>query len=86
MMKYANGIEMTEQPYREDNPDAQGIKFIGDKGWIKVARGYLECSDPSLIKKKEQKIEKGQYEVSSPHMQNFIDAIRDHKNPIAPVD
>ena len=37
-MRYANGIVMTEQPYLEDNPDAQGIKFIGDNGWIEVAR------------------------------------------------
>lgn len=40
-MKYANGIVMTEQPYREDNANAQGIKFIGDKGWLKVARGVI---------------------------------------------
>ncbi len=85
-MKYANGIVMTEQPYREDNANAQGIKFIGDKGWLKVARGYIECSDPSLLPKKEQKVGKGEYEVSSPHMQNFIDCVRSRKNPIAPVE
>ena len=27
---------------------AQGIKFIGTKGWIEVARGYPACSDASL--------------------------------------
>lgn len=85
-MKYANGIVMTEQPYREDNPNAQGIQFIGDKGWLKVARGYIEASDKDILKKQEEKVEKGQYEVSSPHMQNFIDAIRAHKDPIAPVE
>lgn len=85
-MKYANGIVMTEQPFREDQPNAQGIQFVGDKGWLKVARGYIECSNPQLLKKQEEKIEKGQYEVSSPHMQNFLDAIREHKDPIAPVD
>lgn len=85
-MKYANGIVMTEQPYREDNPNAQGIQFIGDKGWIKVARGYIECSDPSLLEKKETKITKGQYETSAPHMQNFIDCVRSRENPIAPVE
>jgi predicted dehydrogenase len=85
-MKYANGIVMTEQPYREDNPTAQGIQFIGDKGWLKVARGYIECSDPSLLPKKEEKVGKGQYEVSSPHMQNFIDCVRSRENPIAPVE
>jgi len=48
-MKYANGVVMTEQPYLEDNDGAQGIKFIGTKGWIEVARGYLACSDSSLV-------------------------------------
>ena len=85
-MKYANGIVMTEQPYREDNPNAQGIQFVGDKGWLKVARGYIECSDPSLLPKKEEKVGKGQYEVSSPHMQNFVDCVRSRENPIAPVE
>lgn len=85
-MKYANGVVMTEQPYREDNEGAQGIKFIGDKGWIKVARGYIECSDPSLMPKEEKKVGKGEYEISSPHMQNFIDCVRSRQNPIAPVE
>jgi predicted dehydrogenase len=85
-MKYANGIVMTEQPYREDNENAQGIKFIGDKGWLKVARGYIEASDSNLLKKQESKVGKGQYEVSSPHMQNFIDCVRSRKKPIAPVE
>lgn len=85
-MKYANGIIMTEQPYREDDKDAKGIQFIGDTGWLKVARGYIECSDLSLLPKKEKKVGKGQYEVSSPHMQNFIDCVRSRENPIAPVE
>ena len=46
---YKTGVVMTEQPYLEDNPGAQGIKFIGTKGWIEVARGYIACSDASLI-------------------------------------
>lgn len=85
-MKYANGIVMTEQPYREDNANAQGIKFNGDKGWLKVARGYIEASDPSLLPKEEKTVGKGQYEVSSPHMQNFIDCVRSRRKPIAPVE
>lgn len=85
-LKYANGQVMTEQPFLENNPDAKGIHFIGDKGWIKVARGYIECSDPSLLKKSEQKIDEGEYEMSSPHMQNFINSVKSRKEPIAPVE
>lgn len=82
--KYQNGIVMTEQPFSKNH--GNGIGFNGDKGWIKVTRGYIECSDPSLLKKEEQKIEKGQYEISSPHMQNFIDSVRSRKDPVAPVE
>ena len=86
-MKYQNGIVMTEQPFRPGaNPGSQGISFNGTKGWLRVARGYIECSDPSLIKREEQQVGAGQFEVSSPHMQNFIDCVRSRKNPIVPVE
>ena len=84
-MKYANGIIMQERPFT-DNKNDKGIKFICDKGWLKVARGYIECSDSNQLKKHQETIAAGQYEVSAPHMQNFIDAIREHKDPIAPVE
>jgi predicted dehydrogenase len=115
--KYKNGVVMTEQPYLEDNPDAQGIKFIGTKGWIEVARGYIACSDPSLIpaeiagnrpqprgeRPAAQRAQRDaapqarqarpaptqaglQFEISSPHMQNFIDAVRSRTKPIATIE
>ncbi len=85
-MKYANGIIMQERPYRDDQPNAQGIQFIGDKGWLKVARGYIECSDKKVLQKQQENIAAGQYEVSSPHMQSFIDGIREHHDPNTPVE
>ena len=84
-MKYANGIVMQERPFTDDK-EAKGIRFIGDNGWLKVTRGYIECSDSNKLKKQQETIAAGQYEVSAPHMQNFIDAIRGHKDPIAPVE
>jgi len=85
-MKYANGIVMTEQPFRDDKPDDKGICFIGDKGWLRVARGYIDCSDPSLLSKSETNIQAGVYEKSAGHAQNFIDCVRSRQNPIAPVE
>lgn len=125
--KYQNGIIMTEQPYLEDNASAQGIKFIGTNGWIEVARGYIACSDPTLIPKeiagtRPQPRVAGaapaarpataaapaatapaaarpatttapaptaaglQFEISSPHMQNFIDCVRSREKPIATIE
>lgn len=83
-MKYCNGIVMTEQPYRENG--GNGIRFNGTKGWIKVARSYIECSEPSLLQKEEKIMHEEEFEVSPSHMQNFIDAVRTRKNPIAPVE
>ena len=115
--KYINGIVMTEQPYLDDMPNARGIKFIGTNGWIEVARGYLGCSDPSLVprelagrrprqmtederrqmmvqmaeqrqrrQQQPQEREDLQFEISSPHMQDFIDSVRSRVDPIAPVE
>lgn len=86
-MKYQNGIIMTEQNWRDGGKrGSRGIGFNGTKGWVNVMRGYIESSDPSLLEKKERKVAEGEYEVSSPHMQNFIDAVRLRKDPIAPVE
>ena len=119
--KYQTGVVMTEQPYLEDNPGAQGIKFIGTRGWIEVARGYIACSEPSLIPAEiagnrpqprgerpagqpGQRAATGQarpataqarpaptqaglqFEISSPHMQNFIDSVRSRTKPIASIE
>ena len=85
-VKYANGIVMTEQPFREDDQHAKGIQFIGTDGWIKVARGYIECSDPYLLEKSEREIQAGEFEVSAPHMQDFLNSMRTRLNPIAPAE
>jgi predicted dehydrogenase len=114
--KYLNGVVMTEQPYLEDMPGAQGIKFIGTNGWIEVARGYLGASDASLVPEElagrrprimtdaereamakeraerarnRQRPEQGEglvFEISAPHMQDFIDSVRSRKNPVAPIE
>ncbi len=110
--KYLNGIVMTEQPYLEDQPSAQGIKFIGTNGWIEVARGYLNASDASLVpeelagrrpgqrmdaaareqfekersKRRAEQREGLAFEISSPHMQNFIDSVKSRQKPIASIE
>lgn len=73
-----------------ERTDIDAVAIATPDHWqLKVARGYMECSDPSLLDKPDkEEVEKGngQYEVSSSHMQNFIDAVRSRRDPIAPVE
>lgn len=81
--KYANGVVMTEEPF--DEKLTKGVKFWGTKGWIEVARGYFNASDPKLIKKDDKK-DTGPYETKIPHQVNFIESVRKRKDPVVPVE
>ena len=85
--KYANGQVMYERPFRTDKPNDFGINFIGEKASLQVARGYIACSNPSLI---TEKIQGGNddavAQINPGHMQNFINSVRSRKEPIAPVE
>ena len=81
--RYASGVVMTEEPF--DEKLTKGVKFWGTNGWIEVARGYFNASDPSLVKKDSQQ-ETGRYETKIPHQVNFIDSIRKRHDPVVPVE
>ncbi len=81
--KYANGVVMTSEPF--DEKKTKGVKFIGEKGWIEVSRGYFKGSDPKYDSK-EKVTSDGPYETKIPHQINFIEAVRAHKDPAVPVE
>ena len=95
--KYANGVHMIVS-----NELPNGIKFEGTKGWIFVTRGNyratdsdpvaddngvkpLDASDPEILNSKPGPDEI-HLEVSNDHHGNWLEAIRDGKQPIAPVE
>jgi predicted dehydrogenase len=81
---YASGTVMTSEPF--DEKKTKGVKFWGEKGWIEVARGYFNASDPAwLLPESETKVE-GPYETRVPHQANFIEAVRSRKDPVVPVE
>ncbi len=80
---YANGVVMTSEPF--DEKKTKGVKFIGEKGWIEVSRGYFNSSDPKFIPKEKAK-DDGPYETRIPHQVNFIESVRKHKDPVVPVE
>ncbi len=93
---YANGVHMIVS-----NELPNGIKFVGTEGWIWVTRGNyratdsdpvnddgmkpLDASDPKIL---TSVIGPHEYKfiVSKEHHGNWLEAIRDNKKPIAPVD
>ncbi len=81
--KYANGVVMTSEPF--DKKKTKGVKFWGEKGWIEVARGYFDASDPKIFPEKKEAAE-GPYETKIPHQLNFIESVRTRKDPTVPVE
>ena len=85
--KYANGLVMEERPFRDDRPDDRGIKFIGSNGWLRVARGFIEASNPNWLDGSLDVGNEDDVAQESPgHFQDWINCVRSRTEPIAPVE
>lgn len=83
---YDNGIVMTSEPF--DDKLTKGVKFIGENGWIEVARGYFNASDPKFnppesVMKQDPNVP---YETKIPHQINFVEAVKSRQDPVVPVE
>jgi predicted dehydrogenase len=83
---YANGIVMTSEPF--DEKMTKGVKFWGENGWIEVARGYFNASDPKFMPPASvlEQDPNVPYETKIPHQVNFIEAVRSRQDPVVPVE
>ncbi|NMC38150.1 MAG: Gfo/Idh/MocA family oxidoreductase [Bacteroidales bacterium] len=83
--KYADGVVMTSEPF--DDQLTKGVKFWGENGWIEVARGYFNASDPKFNPPAtDVSADSGPYETRIPHQVNFIEAVKHHQDPVVPVE
>ncbi len=87
--KYAQGFTMivlNDSAIVDGKPIRNGVKFIGDKGWLWVARGGEIASQPESIINDVA----GQGEVhlyrSNNHWGNFIECVRSRKETITPIE
>jgi predicted dehydrogenase len=94
---YANGVKMVVS-----NELPNGIKFEGTEGWIFVSRGDYQAtsSDPTVKGEQAKKLDASNpdiltsvigenefhFKVSNQHHGNWLEAIRDNTEPIAPVE
>jgi len=78
--RYADGVTSSIS-----SSNRQGVKWIGEAGWIWVDRKGRESSNPALF---VEGFETGPIKVynSSNHMENFLQGIRSREECIAPAD
>ncbi len=82
---YEDGTVVVNEPFTDD--ENFGVKFWGEDSWVEVFRGRIAASDDSLLPKSDQDGEDGlAYETGTGHLENFIQCVRDRRDPIAPVE
>ena len=77
---YAGGIESSI-----GSKHAAGVKWIGEKGWVRSSRGAIEASDERWT---DPQFERGPWKayVSNDHARNFLDCVKSRKACIAPPE
>ncbi|MFC3879943.1 Gfo/Idh/MocA family protein [Algoriphagus namhaensis] len=75
---YSNGIEMLVAPFDDRR---QGVKFIGEKGWITVSRGAYDSSVDAC----KREFTREEFGFGAHHV-DFIDSVIMRKEPMVPVE
>lgn len=81
---YANGVLLTSEPF--DEGKTKGVKFIGKDGWIEVSRGHFKASDDKFLPTAKSEADSGPYETKIPHQLDFVQAVKDRRDPVVPVE
>ena len=66
-------------------PFGHGVRFIGDRGWVHVVRGGIKAEPASLL---QTLLRPGETRLprSTHHVDDFLQAMRSRRDPIAPVE
>ena len=62
-----------------------GVRFIGSAGWVHVTRESIRAAPESLLnirlKPSDEHLPRSEH-----HLEDFFDAVRTRRDPVAPVD
>ncbi|MHC4691290.1 MAG: Gfo/Idh/MocA family protein [Planctomycetota bacterium] len=85
--KYASGLVMH---VASNNHLRQGVRFIGEKGWVHITRGGLDANPKKLLK---EKIGSSEIHLARPsgdhrqgHRRDFLDCVKTRAQTITPVE
>ena len=67
------------------HPLQQGTRFIGDEGWVHVNRAGIKAEPASLLEVQITPEKESLYE-SNNHYADFLEAVRERRDPVAPVE
>ena len=81
-LRYANGVTIL---FTDDQQNPQGIKFVGDEGWIFVSRDKFKA-EPAGILNSVIGPNELHLQTSRDHQQNFIDCIKTRAKTVAPAE
>jgi len=92
-LRYATGLEIDyrsepapkEWTERYGLTDSHGTAFEGTEGWIAVNRNDITASKAELAKDKIKDDEIHLYK-SRHHMKDFVESVREGKDPISPIE
>ncbi len=80
--EYDNGVTMI---VADNSQNKQGVLFLGTEGWVYVRRGFLDAHPKSLLSSTIKPSEIHLYK-SEDHKINFIQCIKQRRQPVAPVE
>lgn len=68
-----------------DNPFPQGVRFVGDDGWVHVSRREIKAEPASLLDI-EIPPEKRLLHASNHHARDFVESVKTRRDPVSPVE
>jgi hypothetical protein len=62
------------------------VRFVGERGWLDIARGRMSASEPNLLREMQAPGKAVTLPASDDHHDNFFACVRSRARPIADVE
>jgi predicted dehydrogenase len=80
--RFANGLTMV---VASEDVFKNGIRFVGDKGWVHVDRNTVDAEPKSLLKERFSGAMARNLQDRQNHRRNFLDCVKSRATPISNI-